>query len=106
MGWPIVRGIVNFVTMLSRGMSCAAAEAPTWLGMLDEEPTKFEKWLSKKLGKGIDKIVMAVAIVLAVVLSIGLFFVTRSSSRACSRRGCRTPPPTGSSTCSAAFCAS
>ena len=45
------------------------------LGILDEEPTKFEKWLSKTLGKSIDKIVMATAIVLAVALSIGLFFM-------------------------------
>lgn len=74
MGWPIVRGIVNFVTMLSMGMS-VLQQSTDMLGMLDEEPSKFEKWLSQKLGKGIDKIVMAVAIVLAVVLSIGLFFV-------------------------------
>lgn len=74
MGWPIVRGIVNFVTMLSMGMS-VLQQSTDMLGMLDEEPSKFEKWLSQKLGKGIDKIVMAVAIVLAVILSIGLFFV-------------------------------
>ena len=74
MGWPIVRGVVNFVTMLSMGMS-TLQESTDMLGILDEEPTKFEKWLSKKLGKGIDKIVMGTAIVLAVVLSIGLFFV-------------------------------
>ena len=74
MGWPVIRGIVNFVTMLSMGMS-VLQQSTDMLGMLDEEPSKFEKWLSKKLGKGIDKIVMAVAIVLAVILSIGLFFV-------------------------------
>ena len=74
MGWPIVRGIVNFVTMLSMGMN-VLQQSTDMLGILDEEPTKFEKWLSKKLGKGIDKIVMGTAIVLAVVLSIGLFFV-------------------------------
>jgi uncharacterized protein YqhQ len=43
------------------------------LGLLDEEPTKFEKWLARKLGKGVDKIVMGFAIVLAVVLSVALF---------------------------------
>jgi uncharacterized protein YqhQ len=45
------------------------------LGLMDEEPSKFEKWLSKKLGKGIDKIIMGTAAVLAVALAIGLFFV-------------------------------
>ena len=74
MGWPIVRGIVNFVTMLSMGMN-VLQESTDMLGVLDEEPSKFEKWLAKKLGKGIDKIVMGTAIVLAVVLSVGLFFM-------------------------------
>lgn len=74
MGYPFLRGIVNMVTMLTMGMG-TLQESTEMLGILDEEPTKFEKWLSKKLGKGIDKIVMGVAIVLAVVLSVGLFFV-------------------------------
>ena len=43
------------------------------LGMLDEEQTKFEKWLAEKLGKGVDKVVMAFAIILAVILSVALF---------------------------------
>ncbi len=73
MGWPFLRGIVNMATMLSMGMN-TLQQSTDMLGILDEEPTKFEKWLSKKLGKGIDKIVMGVAIVLAVVLSIALFF--------------------------------
>ena len=42
MGWPIVRGIVNFVTMLSMGMS-VLQQSTDMLGMLDEEPSKFEK---------------------------------------------------------------
>ncbi|HNW85475.1 MAG TPA: DUF1385 domain-containing protein [Candidatus Limiplasma sp.] len=74
MGWPFVRGTVSFLTMLSMGMT-TLQQSTDMLGILDEEPTKFELWLSKKLGKGIDKIVMATAIVLAVVLSVGLFFV-------------------------------
>ena len=74
MGKPFFRGMVNMVTMLSMGMS-TLQQSTDMLGILDEEPTKFEKWLSKKLGKGIDKIVMGTAVVLAVALSIGLFFV-------------------------------
>lgn len=73
MGWPFIRGVVNMCAMLSMGMS-TLQDSTNMLGMLEEEPTKFEKWLSKKLGKGIDKIVMGVAVVLAVFLSIGLFF--------------------------------
>ena len=72
MGKPFIRGIINMGTMLYYGMN-TLEDSTKMLGIMDEEPTKFEKWLSEKLGKGIDKIVMGVAIVLAVVLSIALF---------------------------------
>lgn len=72
MGLPIIRGCVNMVTMLSMGMK-TLDKSTQMLGILDEEPTKFEKWLAKKLGANIDKIVMAVAMVLAVALSLLLF---------------------------------
>ena len=72
MGKPFIRGVINMGTMLYYGMN-TLEDSTKMLGVLDEEPTKFELWLSKKLGKGIDKIVMAVAIVMAVVLSVALF---------------------------------
>lgn len=72
MGKPFIRGVVNMCTMLYYGMN-TLSDSTKMLGILDEEPTKFEIWLSKKLGKGVDKIVMGVAIVLAVALSLGIF---------------------------------
>ena len=72
MGKPFIRGIINMGTMLYYGMN-TLEDSTKMLGMLDEEPTRFEKWLAAKLGKGVDKIVMAMAIVLAVVLSVALF---------------------------------
>lgn len=72
MGKPFIRGVINMGTMLYFGMNTLETSTQM-LGILDEEPTKFEKWLAKKLGKGVDKVVMGVAIVLAVILSIGLF---------------------------------
>lgn len=72
MGKPFIRGIINMGTMLYYGMN-TLEDSTKMLGVLDEEPTRFEKWLAKKLGKGVDKIVMGTAIVLAVILSLGLF---------------------------------
>ena len=72
MGKPFIRGIINMGTMLYYGMN-TLEDSTKMLGMLDEEPTKFEKWLARKLGKGVDKIVMGMAILLAVILSVGLF---------------------------------
>jgi uncharacterized protein YqhQ len=74
MGYPFFRGIIGMGSMLSLGMKTLQLSS-NMLGLMDEEPSKFEKWLSKKLGKGIDKIVMGTAAVLAIVLAIGLFFV-------------------------------
>ena len=72
MGKPFIRGIINMGTMLYYGMN-TLEDSTKMLGILDEEPSKFEKWLAAKLGKGVDKIVMGFAIVLAVILSLGLF---------------------------------
>ena len=79
MSWPIVRGCVNMVVMLKMGMQ-TLDKSTQMLGILEEEPTKFEKWLAEKLGKSIDKVVMAVAMVLAVVLSLFLFVFLPSTA--------------------------
>ncbi len=78
MGKPFIRGCVNMVTMLKMGMS-TLDEATQMLGITDEEPSRFEIWLSKKLGASIDKVVMAVAMVLAVALSMFLFVMIPSA---------------------------
>ena len=72
MGKRFIRGVINMGTMLYYGMN-TLQDSTRMRGILDEEPSKFEKWLAKKLGKGVDKIVMGMAIVLAVLLSLGLF---------------------------------
>lgn len=77
MGWPVVRGAVSLFTMLTGGMK-TITDSVDMLGLEEEEPTKFEKWLSKVFGKSIDKIVMAVAIVFAVAFSLGLFVLIPS----------------------------
>lgn len=79
MGWPIVRGCVNMVSMLVMGMG-VLNKSTQMLGVLDEEPSKFEKWLSEKLGANIDKVVMGVAAVLAVCLSLLLFVMLPSGA--------------------------
>ena len=72
MGLPMIRGAVNMVLMMSLGMKVLSASGEM-SGIMDEEPSKFEKWLAAKLGKGVDKVVMGLAMVLALALSVGLF---------------------------------
>ena len=73
MGLPFIRGSVNMVQMLGLGMRVLEDSVKMSGEAEEEEPSKFEKWLAKKLGKNVDKIAMGVAIVLALAMSIGLF---------------------------------
>ena len=50
LGLPIVRGVVAFVESLTIGMNTLTRSAELIGDPIDEEPTKFEKWLSEKLG--------------------------------------------------------
>ena len=69
-GLPIVRGVVAFVESLTIGMNTLTRSAELIGDPIDEEPTKFEKWLSEKLGKSVEKVVMGLAVILAVALSV------------------------------------
>lgn len=75
LGLPIVRGVVTFIETLSTGMNTLTESAKLAGEDIEEEPTKFEKWLSEKLGKSVESIVIGIAVILAVALSVGLFFL-------------------------------
>ena len=75
LGLPIVRGVVTFIETLSTGMNTLTESAKLAGEDIEEEPTKFEKWLSEKLGKSVESIVIGIAVILAIALSVGLFFL-------------------------------
>lgn len=75
LGLPIVRGVVTFIETLSTGMNTLTESAKLAGEDIEEEPTKFEKWLSEKLGKSVESVVIGIAVILAVALSVGLFFM-------------------------------
>lgn len=72
---PFVRGSVNMVMMMKLGMKVLEDSTKMTGALESEKPSKFEEWLSRKLGKGADKVMMAFAMVFAVVLSVGLFIL-------------------------------
>ncbi len=74
LGWPIIRGVVNFVAQLYSGVKMIAESAEMG-GMEAEEPSAFEKKLAAFLHMKPDDVMMICAVVLALLLSIGLFFV-------------------------------
>ncbi len=70
---PIVRGVVAFVESLIMGMKLTSQSAEMYGEDLleGEEPSKFEKWLSKTFKIKLETI----AIVLGIVLGLGLSFL-------------------------------
>lgn len=71
---PVVRGVLNFISMLSLGIKTLMRSSEVFTEG-EVEPSKFEKWLSEKLKIDIMQIVMVFAVVLGLGLAIGLFFV-------------------------------
>lgn len=70
---PILRGVINFVETLVMSFK-TLTDATEMLGLEEEEPGKFEKWLTKVLGKSIMSVISFIAVIIGVALSIGLFF--------------------------------
>lgn len=71
---PFIRGPVNFIDSMVSGYKCLMKSADKAMqGIEEEEPSKFEKWLTEKLGDKLMGIVMVIASVLGVALALGLF---------------------------------
>ena len=76
--WPLIRGAVNFfdaqvvgVKALMRSADLAPEEYTA-----EEQPSKFDLWLEKKLGnETFQKVIVGIAVALGMVMSIGLFFL-------------------------------
>ncbi len=75
LGWPFVRGVVNFFDAMVHGMGALLYSAE--LSDDDEaEPDKFDLWLQKTFGsEGASKVVLTFTLVVGIGLSILLFFL-------------------------------
>lgn len=70
---PFIRGPVNFVTTLIDGYRCISKSADKSMQGIEEEPSKFEKWLTDKLGDKLMTAVMFISGVLGIFLAVALF---------------------------------
>ncbi len=78
-GWPLIRGVVNFLSSNVTGVKALMYSAEFYPeegeDEKDEEPSKFEKWLDEKLGsEKLTTLVVTLSVVLGLCMSIGLFF--------------------------------
>ena len=75
LGWPLLRGVVNFAASMVGGVKALMYSAeffPEEAG----EPSKFDRWLEDKIGsEKMEKFVIYLAVVLGVAFSVGLFIL-------------------------------
>ncbi len=70
---PVLRGFVNFIETMVLSISTLTYSAEA-IG-IEEEESKFEKWLEKHFGKSVTTIAVGIGTVLGLLLAFGLFFV-------------------------------
>ena len=76
LSWPIIRGAVNFFDSQVCGVKALMRSADLSPEESEEEPSKVDLWLEKKLGdKKFQQFVIAFAVGMGLFLSIVLFFL-------------------------------
>ena len=74
--WPLIRGVVNFFDSQAVGIKALMRSADLSPEETEEEPSKVDQWLEKKLGdEKFQKFLLGSAVVLGTGLSILLFFL-------------------------------
>ena len=68
---PVIRGIVNFVETMILSFKTLSRSADM-LG-IEEEESKFEKWLAKTFGKSVTAVASAIGMILGLLLAVVLF---------------------------------
>ena len=73
---PFLRGIAGLIDSmrLSYKSLMLSADKAIESAEIEEEPSKFEKWLDDKFGDKLVKVLMVIASVIGVAFAIGLFF--------------------------------
>ncbi len=78
LGWPLIRGVVNFADSMYNGVTALMYSAQFFPedGEEEEEPSRFENWLNQHLGsEKATAFITALAVILGMGMSIGLFFL-------------------------------
>ncbi|MBQ9985828.1 MAG: DUF1385 domain-containing protein [Oscillospiraceae bacterium] len=71
---PFIRGIAGIFESMKRGFAALNYASSIAINEIDEEPTRFEKWLEKKFGsRAVENIVMGIATVFGIAIPIVLF---------------------------------
>jgi len=78
LGWPMIRGIVNYVESMVFGYKCLMISAEKSgledIDTTDENSSKLDKWLSEHLNKKVMGVITGFASIIGVLLAFLLFF--------------------------------
>ena len=77
LGWPLIRGVVNFADSMYNGVTALMFSAEFYPeDGEEEEPSKLEVWLNDHLGnEKFTALITTLAVILGLAMSIGLFFL-------------------------------
>lgn len=76
--WPLIRGVVTFFDSQVSGVK-ALMQSADLSPDEQEEPSKLDQWLEKKLGsKAFQNLLVSVAVFMGLAMSVGLFFLLPS----------------------------
>lgn len=76
LNWPVIRGAVSFFDAQLTGVKALMRSADLSPEESQEEPSKLDAWLEKKLGdKKFQQLVVGIAVALGLGLSVVLFFL-------------------------------
>ncbi len=76
LGWPLIRGSVNFVDSMVNGVKALMYSASFIPEEEQGEPDKVDLWLQKHLsGEKAEKAVIGFSVFLGLLLAVGLFFM-------------------------------
>lgn len=74
LGVPFIRGAINFIDTMAKGVKALTFSAAQMPEDEQEEPSKFDKWIEKRFGgEAAEKLIVAVAVILGAGLAVGLF---------------------------------
>lgn len=72
---PILRGIVIFIESFVSGLQTLTYSAEMFGEEYDEEPSKFETWLTNTFGDKLDKIIIVITMAISFLIAMGVFMV-------------------------------
>jgi uncharacterized protein YqhQ len=74
LGWPLIRGVVNFLDSMLKGVKAITYSAELLPEEEQEEPSKLDKWIEKKFSwEKAQKFIIGIAVVLGIGLALALF---------------------------------